>query len=318
MADIDIEQKLRREARDLLEQGKVDRILGYEAGSLKFTTTPLVTTDKDDTERLVVNPFVVNNLSAFLTGMEGKTGIVAKGCDSRSIVSLMQDRKVARENLVILGIPCPGLIDVRKIEALLGKERDELEDISREGDKVTVTAGGQKTELPAAKVLFDNCLACDMPTPEEYDVLLGEPQSPVADPAAGRAGIEELEAMSPEQRWEFWKGEFSRCTRCYACRNACPACFCQRCFVEETDPQWVLPVPRWQDNLIFQLIRTIHVAGRCTDCGNCERACPAHIPLRSLSKKMYDMVDELFHYRAGMDRNPEPLLTAYEASEAED
>ncbi len=318
MADIDIEQKLRQEARDLLEQGKVDRILGYEAGSLKFTTTPLVTTDKDDTERLVVNPFVVNNLSAFLTGMEGKTGIVAKGCDSRSIVSLIQDRKVARENLVILGIPCPGLIDVRKIEVLLGKERDELEDISREGDKVTVTAGGKKTELPPAKVLFDNCLACDMPTPEEYDVLLGEPQSPVADPTASRAGIEELEAMSPEQRWEFWKGEFSRCTRCYACRNACPACFCQRCFVEETDPQWVLPVPRWQDNLIFQLIRTIHVAGRCTDCGNCERACPAHIPLRSLSKKMYDMVDELFHYRAGMDRNPEPLLTAYEASEAED
>jgi len=318
MADIDIEQKLRREARDLLEQGKVDRILGYEAGSLKFTTTPLVTADKDDTERLVINPFMVNNLSVFLTGMEGKTGIVAKGCDSRSIVSLMQDRKVARENLVILGIPCPGLIDVRKIEALLGKDSDELEDIAREGDKVTVTAAGTKTELPLAKVLFDNCLACDMPTPEEYDVLLGEPQSPVADPAASRADIEELEAMSPEQRWEFWKGEFSRCTRCYACRNACPACFCQRCFVEETDPQWVLPAPRWQDNLIFQLIRTIHVAGRCTDCGNCERACPAHIPLRSLSKKMYDMVDELFHYRAGMDRNPEPLLTAYEASEAED
>jgi formate dehydrogenase subunit beta len=318
MADIDIEKRLRQEARELLEQGKVDRIIGYEAGSLKFSTTPMVTADKDDTDRLVVNPFVVNNLSAFLTGMEGKTGVVAKGCDSRSIVSLMQDRKVARENLVILGIPCPGLIDVRKIEALLGKESDELEDIAREGDKVTVTAGGKKTELPVAKVLFDNCLACDMPTPEEYDVLLGEPQAPATDPTASRAGIEELEAKSPEQRWEFWKGEFSRCTRCYACRNACPACFCQRCFVEETDPQWVLPVPRWQDNLIFQLIRTIHVAGRCTDCGNCERACPAHIPLRSLSRKMYDMVDELFHYRAGTDRNPEPLLTAYDASESED
>ena len=313
-----MEQRLRHEAKTLLEQGKVDCIIGFEPGSLKFTTTPLITKDKNDTDRLVINPFIVNNLSVFLTEVKGRVGIVAKGCDSRSIVSLIQDNKVAREDVVILGIPCPGLIDLRKIERLIDKDRDELDDITREGDKVIVTVGGEKKEFPAKEVLFDDCLSCDFPTPQEYDILLGEPSSLVCDKELSQSKIKELEDMPPEQRWEFWKQQFSRCIRCYACRQVCPACFCQRCFVEESEPQWVSPVPRWQENLIFQAIRIIHVAGRCTDCGECERACPVGIPLRSLTKKMDDLVDELFNYKAGIDKDAPPLMTAYEYEEAED
>ncbi len=313
-----MEQRLRDEARSLLEQGKVDYIIGFEPGSLKFTTTPLITKDKGDIDRLAINPFIVNNLSVFLTEIKGRVGIVAKGCDSRSIVSLIQDNKVVREDVVILGVPCPGIIDLSKIEQLVGKDRDELDDITRDGDKVVVTVDGKKKEFPVTEVLYDNCLGCEFPTPQEYDVLLGEPSPLAADNAVSRQRIESLEGMPPEQRWEFWKGEFSRCIRCYACRTVCPACFCQRCFVEETEPQWVLPVPRWQENLMFQVVRNIHVAGRCTDCGECERACPVNIPLRSLAKKMYELVDELFHFKAGMDKDSAPLLTAYEYEEAED
>ena len=313
-----MEQKLRQEAKDLLEQGKVDYIIGFEPGSLKFTTTPLITTAKDDVDRLVINPFIANNLSVYLTEVKGRVGIVAKGCDSRSIVSLIQDNKVARENIVIIGIPCPGLIDLNKVEHLVGKDRDELDDIARDGDKVIVTVNGKKRDFPTREVLFDNCLGCEFPTPQEYDILLGEPTSSVADKVASREKIETLEGMTSEQRWEFWKNEFNRCIRCYACRNICPACFCERCFVEESEPQWILPVPRWQDNLMFQVIRNIHVAGRCTDCGECERACPVNIPLRSLTKKMYELVDELFHYQAGTDKEAAPLLTAYEFEEVED
>ena len=318
MKDKDMEQRLRNEAKALLEQGKVDYIIGFEPGSLKFTTTPLITKNKDDIDRLVINPFIVNNLSVFLTEVQGRVGIVAKGCDSRSIVSLIQDNKVVREDVVILGIPCPGIIDLSKVERLVGKDRDELDDIIRDGDKVAVTVNGGKKEFPVTEVLFDNCLGCDFPTPQEYDILLAEPGPPVADKAASQERIEALKGIPPEQRWEFWEKEFSRCIRCYACRNVCPACFCQRCFVEETEPQWVLPVPRWQDNLIFQVIRNIHVAGRCTDCGECERACPVNIPLRSLTKEMYDLVDELFHYKAGTDKEAAPLMTHYELEEAED
>ncbi len=317
MKDMEMEQKLRDGAKALLEQGKVDYIIGFEPGSLKFTTTPLITRDKDEVGRLVINPFIVNNLSVFLTEVKGRVGIVAKGCDSRSIVSLIQDNKVAREDIVIFGIHCPGLIDLKKIERLVGKDRDELDDITWEGDKVLITVGGEKKEFPATAVLFDDCLSCEFPTPQEYDILLGEPSSLVCDKELSQNKIKELEDMPPEQRWEFWKQQFTRCIRCNACRQVCPACFCQRCFVEESEPQWVSPLPQWQDNLMFQVIRIIHVAGRCTDCGECERACPVGIPLRSLTKKMYDLVDELFHYKPGMDKDAPPLMTAYELEEAE-
>jgi coenzyme F420-reducing hydrogenase beta subunit len=312
-----MEQRLRNEAKGLLEQGKVDYIIGFEPGSLKFSTTPLITKDKNDVDRLVVNPFIVNNLANFLTEVKGRVGIVVKGCDSRSVVSLIQDNKVVREDVVIIGVPCPGIIDLSKVEQLADKDRDELDDITRNGDKVVITVNGKKKEFSITEVAFDNCLACEFPTPQEYDILLGEPTSPLGDKSVSQDRLEKLKHMTPEERWELWGNEFNRCIRCYACRNVCPACFCQRCFVEESEPQWVLPVPRWQDNLIFQVIRNIHVAGRCTDCGECERACPVNIPLRSLTREVYDTVDELFHFKAGMDKEAAPLLTCYELEEAE-
>lgn len=314
----EMEQKLRNEAKALLEQGKVDYIIGFEPGSLKFTTTPLITRNKDDVDRLVINPFIVNNLSVFLTEIKGRVGIVAKGCDSRSIVSLIQDKQVARENVVILGISCPGLIDLSKIERLVGKDRDELDDITREDDKTVITVVGEKKEFLTTEVLFDNCLSCEFPTPQEYDILLGEPGSSVCDKESSQNKIKEMEDMPSKQRWEFWSDRFSHCIRCNACRQVCPSCFCQRCFVEESEPQWISPLPRWQDNLMFQATRILHVAGRCVDCGECERVCPVNIPLRSLTRKMEGIIDELFHYKAGMDKETPPLMAAYECEEAKD
>jgi ferredoxin len=313
-----IEEKLRSSARALLEQGKVDCIVGYEAGSLRFTTTPLITKDKEDTSRLVINPFIVNNLSVFLRETSGKVGIVARGCDSRSIVSLIQDKQLARENVFIIGVPCLGIIDLNKVEKLTGRDRDELDDIALAGDKAVVTVGSTRKEYPAKDVLTDDCLDCDQPAPKEYDILLDAGSPLLCDRELSRSLVKNLEAMPPAKRWEFWKNQFDRCIRCYACRQVCPACFCKRCFVEETEPQWISPLPKWQDNLIFQVTRMMHVAGRCTDCGACERACPVNIPLRGLSKKMEEIVQELFQFQAGADKDALPLLAAYESKEAED
>ncbi|MBA7653818.1 hypothetical protein ES703_61679 [subsurface metagenome] len=316
----EMEQKLRREARALLKEGRVDIIIGFENGSLKFTTTPLITSDEADIDRLVINPFINNNLSVFLTETKGRVGIVVKGCDSRSLVSLLQDNKVTRDDVVILGIPCPGIIDLSKVEQLAGKERDEIIDISRAETSVVVAVEGERKEFPIQEVLYDNCLGCELPTPKEYDILLGEPVSSIGvdNQADSLAKIKQLKDEPPEQRWSYWRNEFNRCLRCYACRNICPACFCKRCFVEESEPQWLLPVPKWQDNLIFQVTRNIHVVGRCTDCGECERACPVNIPLRSLSREMYQIVDELFHYKAGMNKDIPPLMATYETTDSED
>lgn len=315
--DAQAQKKLRQEAKSLLEQNKVNWIIGHEPGSLKFATTPLITNNAADTSRLTVNPFIVNNLSAFLIHLKGKVGIVAKGCDSRSIVSLIQDNKVKREDLYIIGVPCNGMIDIRKVESLTGHRRDDIKSITRQGDTVTVVIDGKQEELPSNKTLFDKCLDCELPTPTEYDVLLGEAVPSAGVAAESRQLQDKLKSMTPEKRWAYWQEEFSRCIRCYACRNVCPACYCKRCFVEETEPQWLMPMPRTADNQMFQVIRGIHVAGRCTDCGECERACPVGIPLRSMARDMYDIVGELFQYKPGMDKDASPLLTAYEVDEAE-
>jgi len=313
----EIEQKLRAEARNLLEKGKVDRVIGYGAGSLRFATTPLIISDKGDADRLVVNPFIHNNLSVFLPDLCGKVAIVAKVCDARSIISLVQNKQIAREDVFIIGVPCSGIIDLAKVQKLTGLDRDEIGDMSWKGDKVAVTFAGGSKEFSAGEVLADSCLGCDCSGFQEFDLVIGEIKPLAGGKDLSRNKIQEMEAMSPAQRWEFWKNEFSRCIRCYACRQICPVCFCERCFVEETEPLWVSPLPKWQDNLIFQAVRMMHVAGRCTDCGECERACPANIPLGILTGKMEDIVEELFQYRAGMDKDAPPLMAAYQPEEAE-
>ncbi|MCX6090196.1 MAG: 4Fe-4S dicluster domain-containing protein, partial [Candidatus Atribacteria bacterium] len=96
----------------------------------------------------------------------------------------------------------------------------------------------------------------------------------------------------------------------YACRNACPLCYCQECFAESTRPQWVSPAPSFSDNCLFHLGRTMHMAGRCVECGACERACPENIPIALLPLKVEAIIREDFHFESGVEEGTvAPLLT---------
>ena len=116
--------------------------------------------------------------------------------------------------------------------------------------------------------------------------------------------------MDPDARWAWWSAEFARCVRCHACREVCPLCFCERCLADKTTPQWIESSPHARGNVAWNISRALHLAGRCVGCGECERACPADIPLGLLNAKLAAVVADRFDYRAGDDPSvPSPIGT---------
>lgn len=102
--------------------------------------------------------------------------------------------------------------------------------------------------------------------------------------------IKQIDEMSSSERWRFWSDELSKCFKCYACRAACPMCYCTKCIVEVNRPQWIQPWASTLGNMEWQINRVMHMAGRCSDCGSCGTACPIGIPIHLLTHKMSETV----------------------------
>lgn len=98
--------------------------------------------------------------------------------------------------------------------------------------------------------------------------------------------IKKIDNMSRSERWDYWKSELSKCVRCYACRAACPLCYCNRCVTEVNCPQWIEPWASPLSNMEWQINRIMHMSGRCVGCGECAVACPLELPIGILTKKM--------------------------------
>jgi formate dehydrogenase (coenzyme F420) beta subunit len=117
--------------------------------------------------------------------------------------------------------------------------------------------------------------------------------------------VEELESYDQQERFSRWMHEFQKCLKCYGCRNVCPVCFCRECGLENTDLVGKGEVP--PEAPIFHLVRAVHMAGRCVDCGLCEEACPVNIPLRLLYARVNAIVKELFDYEPGTSQCQSPF-----------
>ena len=306
-------QKIREEARRLLSEGLVDVVIGFERGTLPLHSTPVFIRDAADVDRLVWDSFCGNNLATYLPKMgDQRVGVVAKGCDSRAIVALIVEKQIAREKLTIIGVPCHGVIDPHKVVKAVEGEILEAEE---RGEEIVVRGEGFEKILRREDYLSRACETCAHRNPVLYDVLIGEE---VEEDASNRyADVEALEAKPLDERWAYFERQVSRCIRCYACREACPMCYCEECFVDHTRPRWIWPGVHPSDIQIWHIVRAYHQTGRCVECGACERACPMEIPLLYLTKKLCQEVEELYGFEAGMSLEELPPLATFSPEDEE-
>ncbi len=310
----DRSDRIREVARKLLQQKEVSLVIGFERGTVPLHSTPCFIRSEAETGRLIWDRSCDNNLARYLVKRPEKVAIIAKGCDSRAIVELIKENQIAREQVVIIGVPCQGMVSRRKIEAELGGK--EIQGAEEKGDKLVIRGKGFSKSLNSDEYLYPGCETCTHRNPVVYDFLIGEP---VAEKTADQySDVAQFEAKSPEERWQYISEEVNKCIRCYACRNACPLCYCQECFVDKTRPQWIGKTTDASDTRAFLLMRAFHLAGRCVECGACERACPVGVDIRKLNRKLAADVKQLFEYETGVNLEQVAPLATFKPDDPEE
>lgn len=309
-------EAIRAAGKRLLAEGAVQRVIGYEASELAMRGTPLIARTPEEVDRLVWHAGCGEDLATYLKTGEGRCAVAAKGCDTRAIVTLIQEQQIKREDVVIIGVPCDGVFDFHKIEKALDFEELVSGD-DADGANLVVRSASNEATMPRADALYAGCLTCEYPTPVIYDELIGDAVEAKGE-GCDTAAVDAIEAMPTEEKWDDFESNLANCIRCYACRNACPMCYCAVCFTERAAPAWLGTTSEPADAQLYHLVRAMHLGSRCVDCGACNRACPQGIDLRRLNKKLEKESREMFDHVPGVEVEALPAMATYDENDPED
>ncbi|MBO5912314.1 MAG: 4Fe-4S dicluster domain-containing protein [Clostridia bacterium] len=318
-------QKVTREqliakASELLSNGTVSSVLGWAKGEFDYDVTPKMFNSVEELNNgFVFNDFCGANFSKYLVSKaaktEGKILVFLKPCDTYSFNQLLTEHRFDREKVYAVGIPCEGMADISKVKAICGEGISSIEF----GDKIAVTTLYEDAPvmIDCDKVLAERCVNCKSKKHVAFDELLGETGEVIESNRFDE--VARLEAMTPDERFAFWQNELSRCIRCNACRDACPACTCEKCVFDNPNSgvENKSPANSFEEKL-FHIIRAYHVAGRCTDCGECSRVCPQNIPLHLLNRKFIKDINDFYgDYQAGEEVGSRAPLVDYTTEDLE-
>lgn len=290
----DIQSEMRAVAKELLESGEATVVIGWEKGTMPYNSTPVMIRSAADVDKLIWDEYCQQNLSTYLIDFiytEDKVAIFAKGCDTRAYNRLIQDKRISSDKCIIIGVPCSGMKSAKEAAKL-----------------------PEGAEVPMAKA----CKECRYPNPVAFDRKIGQDVTPWCT-ERDFSDVEAIEAMEPEAKAAFWQEQYSKCIRCYACRNICPACNCTSCIFDQSASGWQSKDINASENQFYGVTRAFHTAGRCIECGQCEMVCPSDVPIMLMNKKFIKDIDTLFgHYEAGLETEGPVPLSHYEVSDPEE
>ena len=305
-------------AKALLADGTVSRVLGWKRGEFDWDVTPaLFETDEELENEFVWNGFCGANFSKYLVAetkkSDAKVLVFLKPCDTYSFNQLLTEHRFERDKVYAVGIPCEGMLDINKIKA----SADTVSSVEDGEGVVAHTLYDGDVRLNRGDCLSERCINCKSKKHVAYDELIGEDGEVIDSHRFDE--VERLESLTPDERFAFWQNELSRCIRCNACRNVCPACTCEKCVFDNpaSGVENKAAATSFEEQM-FHIIRAFHVAGRCTDCGECSRVCPQHIPLHLLNRKFIKDIDSFYgEYQAGAEVGSRAPLVDYTTGDLE-
>ena len=327
-------KRIRSICEKLLENKEVDLIIAYTGGGVDGAQIPFFATEPADAKNIEWGDRCCQNLAKYLHGLDKKAGILARPCDARAIVQYITEQQVKREDVYIIGVDCLGLVDEN------GDPRpgcsecsvhnpplydDYVKDNRVPGPADAAASATESIETDAAETDGAEASATAAP-PQSRELFEEETASgPAADvgatesketDAAEADGAGSANAILP-QNLERFKKEIDKCILCYACRQACYGCYCKTCFIERDLPDWAPAEIDAGTKMTFHLGRTMHLAGRCVECGACEAACQSGVNLRYIIKEVTEFVGDVYGYSAGMDAEERPALLTNEFDDRE-
>ena len=313
----EVELKMLERAKALLESGEVARVVGWKKGDFCFDPSPATFESVEELKDFVYDYFCGANLSKYLIQIskkEGKTAVFLKPCDTYSFNQLVKEHRIKRENVYVIAIECIGKLDVEKMRA---KGVSAITGVEVVGKEVKVQSLYGDVVLNKPEVVLSKCETCQKTHQvQDEEIIVHERVERDVDRFAE---VRKLEAMSEDERFAFWRAQLSKCIRCNACRNVCPACSCVKCVFD--NPASSIAAKANDDKFeeqLFHVIRAFHVSGRCTDCGECSRVCPQNIPLHLLNRKFIKDINELYgEFQAGEEAEGKTPLTSYTEGDIE-